>query len=80
MGLSSADVRDALKEAGYSYSHHSVMQSELRVLKTLQYRLQVPTPLVYAEVLLEVIAHQESPFKYLWTILFTRVGYRRKQS
>ncbi|KAL3242845.1 hypothetical protein MRX96_047682, partial [Rhipicephalus microplus] len=55
MGLSSADVRDALKEAGYSYSHHSVMQSELRVLKTLQYRLQVPTPLVYAEVLLEVI-------------------------
>nr|XP_037283997.1 cyclin N-terminal domain-containing protein 1-like [Rhipicephalus microplus] len=62
-GLSSADVRDALKEAGYSYSHHSVMQSELRVLKTLQYRLQVPTPLVYAEVLLEVIGHNEPKFE-----------------
>ncbi|XP_037567064.1 cyclin N-terminal domain-containing protein 1 isoform X1 [Dermacentor silvarum] len=62
-GLNSVDVRDLLKSAGDSYGCHSVVQSELRVLRTLKYRLLPPTPLVYAEVLLEVIGHNEPSFE-----------------
>jgi len=33
----------------------SIVRSELRVLKTLQYRLMISTPLVYVEALLAVL-------------------------
>jgi len=44
-----------LAACGHKYSVQSIIQSELRVLKTLNYRLMICTPLVYVETLLAVL-------------------------
>ncbi|KAH7960728.1 hypothetical protein HPB49_022598 [Dermacentor silvarum] len=75
-GLNSVDVRDLLKSAGDSYGCHSVVQSELRVLRTLKYRLLPPTPLVYAEVLLEVIGDDVPLPCSFGTVLFFRLLFQ----
>jgi len=51
-----------LSSCGHNYSLRSMVQSELRVIKTLQYRLMRPTPLVYVETLLAVLG---SPLLYV---------------
>ncbi|CAN7938574.1 unnamed protein product [Ixodes hexagonus] len=56
-------VRGFLKRAGQSYSGGSVLQSEIRVLNTLQFRVEFPTPLVYVEVLLDVIGYNDPSFE-----------------
>jgi len=44
-----------LGACGHKYSTQSIVQSEMRVLKTLDYQLMIATPLVYVETLLAVL-------------------------
>lgn len=48
-----------LRSAGLSVSKQKVLDSELMVLKGLDFRLCVTNPLSYVEILLEVLAHNE---------------------
>ena len=53
--VSTRMVSSLLAACGHKYTVQSIIQSELRVLKTLQYRLMISTPLVYVETLLAVL-------------------------
>ncbi|XP_074655761.1 cyclin N-terminal domain-containing protein 1-like [Tubulanus polymorphus] len=55
--ITQARARHILKEAGHRYSNDSILQSELRVLKTLDYNVSVLTPIVYVETLLEILGY-----------------------
>ncbi len=44
-----------LHSVGLSVSKQAVLESELMVLKGLEFRLNVPNPLTYVEILLEVL-------------------------
>uniref|UniRef100_A0A8C9WT31 Cyclin N-terminal domain containing 1 n=1 Tax=Sander lucioperca TaxID=283035 RepID=A0A8C9WT31_SANLU len=49
-----------LHSVGHSVSKQTVLESELMVLKGLEYRLNAPpNPLIYVEILLEVLGHNE---------------------
>ncbi|XP_052819972.1 cyclin N-terminal domain-containing protein 1-like [Mya arenaria] len=58
--LSPAKARRYLQEAGHRYNTESILQSELRVLKTLNFKVALPSPLVYMEAVLEAIGLAES--------------------
>ncbi|XP_071379079.1 cyclin N-terminal domain-containing protein 1 [Centroberyx affinis] len=49
-----------LHSMGHSVSKQTLLESELMVLKQLEFRLNVPNPLTYVEILLEVLGHNES--------------------
>ena len=53
--LSPNKARKYLLETGHRYSTESILQSELRILKTLHFCVSVPSPLVYLETLLEAL-------------------------
>ncbi|XP_023243828.1 cyclin N-terminal domain-containing protein 1-like [Centruroides sculpturatus] len=55
--LSPDKIKETLQEFGYIYSFQSLLNSELRILKTLDYRLNYLSPLVYMESLLEILAY-----------------------
>lgn len=44
-----------LQSLGFSYTTVELLESELAVLKALQFQINVPTPLAYVEMLLEVL-------------------------
>ncbi|XP_009553672.2 cyclin N-terminal domain-containing protein 1 [Cuculus canorus] len=46
-----------LQSLKYSYTKQELLESELAVLETLQFQINVSTPLVYVELLLEVLGH-----------------------
>ncbi|NXL82935.1 CNTD1 protein, partial [Alectura lathami] len=46
-----------LKSLNYSYTKQELLESELAVLETLQFQVNVSTPLTYIELLLEVLGH-----------------------
>ncbi|XP_065507086.1 cyclin N-terminal domain-containing protein 1 [Caloenas nicobarica] len=46
-----------LRSLKYSYSKQELLESELAVLKTLRFQINVSTPLAYVELLLEVLGH-----------------------
>ncbi|XP_077482612.1 cyclin N-terminal domain-containing protein 1 isoform X2 [Stigmatopora argus] len=48
-----------LRSTGLDFSKQAVLKSELTVLKGLDFRLDLPNPLTFVEVLLEVLAHNE---------------------
>ncbi|XP_041672189.1 cyclin N-terminal domain-containing protein 1 isoform X2 [Cheilinus undulatus] len=48
-----------LHSAGFSVSKKDVLESELMVLKGLDFRLDAQNPLTYVEILLEVLGHNE---------------------
>uniref|UniRef100_A0A672H3X7 Cyclin N-terminal domain containing 1 n=1 Tax=Salarias fasciatus TaxID=181472 RepID=A0A672H3X7_SALFA len=48
-----------LRSVGHSVSKQALLESELMVLKGLEFRLNVPNPLTYTEILLEVLGHNE---------------------
>ncbi|XP_068160982.1 cyclin N-terminal domain-containing protein 1 [Antennarius striatus] len=48
-----------LHSVGFSVSKQTLLESELMVLKGLEFRLNVPNPLTYVETLLEVFGHNE---------------------
>ncbi|XP_029312132.1 cyclin N-terminal domain-containing protein 1 [Cottoperca gobio] len=49
-----------LHSVGHSVSKQTVLESELMVLKGLEFRLNTTNPLTYVEILLEVLGHNES--------------------
>ncbi|KAI0227109.1 Cyclin N-terminal domain-containing protein 1 [Lamellibrachia satsuma] len=51
---------NTLNEFGHRYTNDSILQSELRVLKTLDYKVMLPSPLLYIETLLEILGHNDS--------------------
>nr|XP_046234281.1 cyclin N-terminal domain-containing protein 1 isoform X2 [Scatophagus argus] len=48
-----------LQSVGHNVSKQAVLESELMVLKGLEFRLNTRNPLTYVEILLEVLAHNE---------------------
>ncbi|NWS78197.1 CNTD1 protein, partial [Crotophaga sulcirostris] len=46
-----------LQSLKYSYTKQELLESELAVLETLQFQVNVSTPLAYVELLLEVLGH-----------------------
>lgn len=59
-GLQVVTARKAwntLNEFGHRYTNDSILQSELRVLKTLDYKVMLPSPLLYIETLLEILGN-----------------------
>ncbi|XP_073685082.1 cyclin N-terminal domain-containing protein 1 [Garra rufa] len=48
-----------LQAAGYPSSKKQLLDSEILILKTLHFNLNVPNPLTYVETLLEVLGHNE---------------------
>ncbi|KFQ94568.1 Cyclin N-terminal domain-containing protein 1, partial [Nipponia nippon] len=46
-----------LQSLKYSYTKQELLESELAVLKTLRFQINVSTPLAYVELLLEVLGH-----------------------
>ncbi|XP_078338797.1 cyclin N-terminal domain-containing protein 1-like isoform X2 [Crassostrea virginica] len=49
-----------LRDCGYRYASESLLQSELRVLKTLKFQVTEPTPIVYIETMLEILGCNNS--------------------
>ncbi|KAM9837897.1 cyclin N-terminal domain-containing protein 1 [Aulostomus maculatus] len=49
-----------LHSAGFAVTKQTVMESELMVLRELEFSLNTPNPVVYVEVLLEVLGHNEA--------------------
>ncbi|KAM4622255.1 cyclin N-terminal domain-containing protein 1 [Discoglossus pictus] len=49
-----------LKSKGYTYSKEEILRSELTVLKTLNFRINLLSPFTYVEMLLEVLGHNGS--------------------
>ncbi|XP_064610465.1 cyclin N-terminal domain-containing protein 1-like isoform X2 [Liolophura sinensis] len=54
-----ARVQRFLAGNGQRYTSESLLKSELRVLKTLDFKVNVMSPLTYLECLLEIIGHNE---------------------
>ncbi|XP_071319252.1 cyclin N-terminal domain-containing protein 1 isoform X2 [Trachinotus anak] len=59
-----------LHSVGHSVSKQTLLESELMILKGLEFRLNVPNPLIYVEILLEVLGHNEpsSPVERLYDL------------
>ncbi|XP_010741062.3 cyclin N-terminal domain-containing protein 1 [Larimichthys crocea] len=57
-----------LHSLGHSVSKQTLVESELMVLKGLEFRLNPPNPLTYVEILLEVLAHNRPsiPLEHLY--------------
>ncbi|XP_019629022.1 PREDICTED: cyclin N-terminal domain-containing protein 1-like [Branchiostoma belcheri] len=49
-----------LVDAGHNFTRSEVIRSELKVLKTLNFNLSIPSPLTYLETLLEILGHNDS--------------------
>ena len=56
-------ARSFLSSCGFRYACNSLVQSEIRVLKTLDFRVHNPTPLEYVEVLLETLGYNNPSVK-----------------
>ncbi|XP_044155434.1 cyclin N-terminal domain-containing protein 1 [Bufo gargarizans] len=50
-------VLQFLRSAGYAYKREDPLRSELTVLKTLNFRMNIHSPFAYVEMLLEVLEH-----------------------
>nr|XP_040032472.1 cyclin N-terminal domain-containing protein 1 [Gasterosteus aculeatus aculeatus] len=48
-----------LHSVGHTVSKQTLLESELMVLKGLEFKLNTPNPLTYVEILLEVLGHNE---------------------
>ncbi|XP_051894347.1 cyclin N-terminal domain-containing protein 1 [Pristis pectinata] len=59
-----------LQSLGYSYKREDLLDSELLVLKTLSFRVNVPSPFTHTELLLEVMGYNDPsvPVKHLHSI------------
>lgn len=55
--VSVGSAKQFLTTRGFRYATNSILQSEIRVLKTLNYQVHPPIPLTYVEALLEVLGH-----------------------
>ena len=59
-----------LQDCGYRYASESLLQSELRVLKTLKFQVTEPTPIVYIETMLEILGIVKSNFMHDFCIIY----------
>ncbi|XP_067825259.1 cyclin N-terminal domain-containing protein 1 [Heptranchias perlo] len=59
-----------LQSLGYSYKKEDFLDSELLVLETLNFQVNVPSPFTHTEILLEVMGYNDPsvPVKYLHSI------------
>nr|XP_006006026.2 PREDICTED: cyclin N-terminal domain-containing protein 1 [Latimeria chalumnae] len=59
-----------LQFLGYSYSKEDILESELIVLKTLGFQVNIRSPFTHVETLLEVLGYNDSsvPVKFLYNI------------
>ncbi|XP_020367258.2 cyclin N-terminal domain-containing protein 1 [Rhincodon typus] len=59
-----------LQSLGYSYKKEDLLDSELLVLETLNFQVNVPSPFTHTEILLEVMGYNDPsvPVKYLHCI------------
>ncbi|XP_060111500.1 cyclin N-terminal domain-containing protein 1 [Heteronotia binoei] len=55
--VSNAVVLKFLQSMGFSYTAKDLLESELAILKALHFQINVPTPLAYTEMLLEVLGY-----------------------
>lgn len=53
--ISVAKAKRFLLELGHNYTSNSILQSELRILKTLGFHVAVLSPLDYVETILQVL-------------------------
>ena len=53
--MSSKQVWNLLTSFDHRYSFDSILNSEMRVLKTVGYKAMLKTPLLYIETLLEIL-------------------------
>lgn len=53
--VSNITVLNFLQALGYVYTKEEVLESELDILKSLNFQINLPTPLAYVEMLLEVL-------------------------
>ena len=61
--ISLGSAKRFLTAHGFRYATNSIIQSEIRVLKTLNYKVHPPIPLTYVEALLEVLGHNSPCIK-----------------
>ena len=61
--ISLGSAKRFLAAHGFRYATNSVIQSEIRVLKTLNYQVHPPIPLTYVEALLEVLGYNSPCIK-----------------
>ena len=77
-------ARSFLTSCGFRYAPTSIVQSEIRVLKTLQYQVHLPTPLEYIEVLLGSLVHNKKsmPVRHLHalSLKILDIFYLRRQN
>ncbi|XP_008269748.2 cyclin N-terminal domain-containing protein 1 isoform X1 [Oryctolagus cuniculus] len=55
--ISNVTVLNFLQALGYLYTKEELLESELDVLKSLNFQINLPTPLAYVEMLLEVLGY-----------------------
>lgn len=53
--ISNVTVLNFLQSLGYAHTKEELLESELDVLKSLNFQINLPTPLAYVEMLLEVL-------------------------
>lgn len=59
-------AKRCLLDAGYSYSCESILQSEMRVLKTLSFNVSRTSCLDFIEILLEILGKYFLSLDYLY--------------
>lgn len=57
-----------LHSFGLSVSKETLLQTELMIVKVLQFQLHPPNPLAYVEILLEVLGKNRSKESSVWFI------------
>ncbi|XP_006878099.1 PREDICTED: cyclin N-terminal domain-containing protein 1 [Chrysochloris asiatica] len=55
--ISNITVLNFLQALGYQHTKEELLESELDVLKSLNFQINLPTPLTYVEMLLEVLGY-----------------------
>lgn len=56
-----AEIQNILQKSGRLFSADAVLKSEMRVLKTLGYRVCLPTPVLYVEIFMRILSENCSP-------------------
>ena len=57
--VSVGKAKNFLTACGYRYATSSIVQSEVRVLKTLEFKVHSSTPVEFLEAILETLGHNE---------------------
>jgi hypothetical protein len=68
--LSTENIQKLLNKMNFNYDSKAILESEIKVLKVLDYRLNLPTPFQFLELLLEILGHnhKEIDVSILYTI------------